>query len=109
MVAASVPTVSRAAIVVIATKPAIQSRMRPTGYHSRSGAAGEAPSPHEASLFAGRANEARGPSHQAGSATVMAKAIQKGSPKIAPIPAAPAVPPKVAQSGPHPNAATITG
>ena len=34
MVSASLPSVSMAAIVVNAAKPAIQSRMRPTGYHS---------------------------------------------------------------------------
>ena len=45
MVAASVPSVSSAAIVVNAAKPMIQSRMRPTGYHSRSGATGAAPLP----------------------------------------------------------------
>ena len=50
MAAASVPRVSRAAIVVSAAKPAIQSRMRPTGYHSRSGATGAAPLPDAAAV-----------------------------------------------------------
>ena len=35
----------QAAIVVRTAKPAIQSRMRPTGYHSSAGAAGAAPLP----------------------------------------------------------------
>ena len=48
MVSASVPSVSSAAIVVRTAKPAIQSRMRPTGYHSRAGAAGAAPLPEPA-------------------------------------------------------------
>src|ERR1700676_3140774 len=45
MAAVSVPSVSSAAMVVNAAKPVIQSRMRPTGYHSKSGATGEAPLP----------------------------------------------------------------
>ena len=53
MVAASVPSVSSAAIVVSAAKPAIQSRMRPTGYHSRSGATGAAPLPDGTPLAIG--------------------------------------------------------
>ena len=36
--AASVPSVRSAAAVVTAARPAIQSRMRPTGYHSIAGA-----------------------------------------------------------------------
>src|SRR5271170_7940077 len=48
IVAALVPSVSRTDIVVSAAKPAIQSRMRPTGYHSSTGVAGAAPLPGDA-------------------------------------------------------------
>jgi hypothetical protein len=76
MLAASLPSVSRAAIVVSTAKPAIQSRMRPTGYHSSTGAAGDAPLPAATAVVTGRPSKARCPSHQAGSATVTTKAMQ---------------------------------
>ena len=63
-----------AAIVVKVAKLAIQSRIRPTGYDSSSG--GAAPLPGEALPSTGRPSSARCPSHQAGSATVNAKARQ---------------------------------
>ena len=76
MASASLPSVSSAAIVVNAAKPMIQSRMRPTGYHSRSGATCDAPLPGGMPPVSGRPSNARCPSHQAGSATVTTKAMQ---------------------------------
>ncbi|MGY4288345.1 hypothetical protein ACVWXO_007565 [Bradyrhizobium sp. LM2.7] len=66
---------SSAAIVVNVAKPAIHSRMRPTGYHSISGAAGGSVAGGVA-LATCRPSNTRWPSHQAGSATVTAKAMQ---------------------------------
>ena len=76
MVPPSVPSVSRAAMVASAAKPAIQSRIRPIGYHSRSDATGAAPLLGATLLLPGRPSRARCPSHQAGNATVTTKARQ---------------------------------
>ncbi len=109
MVAASVPNVSSAAIVVRTAKPAIQSRRRPIGYHSSVGEAGAPPSLDGAASATGRPSRARCPSHQAGSAIVMAKVMHRGRPKTAPRPVAAVIPPMVDASGPHPSATTISG
>src|SRR5205085_2182154 len=69
IVAASVPSASRATTVVNAPNPDIQSRMRPGGYHSRSGATLDAPLADETLLVAGRPSKTKCPSHQAGVAT----------------------------------------
>ncbi len=76
MAAASVPSVSSAAKVVTTAKPDIQSRIRPTGYHSISGAAGVASSSPGRLTGAERPSSARCPSHQAGRATETVKAMQ---------------------------------
>ncbi len=73
--AASLPSVSRAAIVLRVAKPAIHKRMRPTGYHSRSSATTGGASGDEVPTMTGRPSKARWPSHHAGSATVITKAI----------------------------------
>ena len=75
MVSALLPSVSSAAAVISTAKPAIHSRMRPTGYHSMTGAAGAAPLPAAGAAMA-RPSNARWPSHQAGNATMPAKAMQ---------------------------------
>ncbi len=76
MVAASLPNVSSTAIVVSTAKPVVQSRMRPTGYHSNTGIGGDAPLPEVTAFGTGRPSNARCPSHQAGRAIAMAKAMQ---------------------------------
>jgi hypothetical protein len=70
MLAASVPSISRAAKVVRAAMTPIQSRMRPTGYHSNCGVVA---SGAKASCAVGRPSKARCASHQAGRATATAK------------------------------------
>ena len=61
MVAASVPSVNRTAVVVSTAKPAIHSRMRPIGYHSSVGAAGAVPSPAAASPTCGPPQQSETP------------------------------------------------
>src|ERR1700761_4239590 len=71
MVAASVPSVSNAAMVISTAKPAVHSRMRPTGYHSSATgvATGATLASVETGWATGRPSRTRYPSHQAGSAT----------------------------------------
>src|SRR5580698_148481 len=71
MAAPSEPIASSVAVVVMVANTTIQSRIRPTGYHSSGtgSAAGVGPA------AAGRPSRARCPSHQAGSAIVTAKAM----------------------------------
>ena len=93
MVSASAPSVSKPTIVIRTAKPAIQSRMRPTGYHSITGVAGAAPLSDPACGQPARPSNARWPSHHAGSATVTTKAMQEGRPSITPRIDAAAMPP----------------
>src|SRR5215831_2203150 len=72
MAAASDPNVNRVAPVENTAKPAIQSRMRPDGYHSSAGAALGARGSLPAGRPTGRPSRQRWPSQQAGSATPIA-------------------------------------
>src|SRR5215471_8451012 len=99
MAAASEPNVSSVALVENTAKPAIQTRMRPDGYHSSAAAALDAPWSGKAPWPTGRPSRQRRPSQQAGNATPTAYVMPSVRPKAAPRPIAAAMPPMAAESG----------
>ena len=97
------------AIVVSAAKPAIQSRMRPTGYHSSAGATGAAPLPADAAGDgpAEQREMAEPPGRQRDrddKGDAIGQAEQRAEHRCAAT-----MPPMAAPSGPQPSAATISG